>query len=178
MSKVIKNTASYFLFLILLSSCYNDYNDQKSKAISSLEKTTMQDYNKLKSLKNNDIESILKIAKLNLLEIEKKEFDSVAIELIYFEYRDYLNCINTIYESLKKIDNLNDIITNNSNQLQNMKDDYNNSRSKRDDLEKYLLEEIEIVKETSRSVNDVTKKIKQETIRFNNLNKQIEEFIN
>ena len=59
-----------------------------------------------------------------------------------------------------------------------MKDDYNNSRSKRDDLEKYLLEEIEIVKETSRMVNDVTKKIELETVRFNDLNKKIEEFIN
>ena len=178
MSNVIKNTISYFLFLILLFSCHNNYNNQKSNTISNLEKITIQDYNKLKSLKTNDVENTLEIAKLNLLKIEDKELDSITIELIYFEYRDYLNCINIIYESLKKINNLNSILTNNTNQLKNMKDDYNNSRSKRDDLEKYLLEEIEIVKETSRMVNDVTKKIELETVRFNDLNKKIEEFIN
>ena len=47
----------------------------------------------------------LKIAKLNLSKIEEK-LDSIEIRLIYFEYHNYLNCVNKLYENFQNINAL------------------------------------------------------------------------
>ena len=104
--------------------------------------------------------------------------DSINVELIYFEYRNYLNCINIIYENTREIDNLNHTLSNNANQLKDLKHDYINSRTERIDLDKYFFEEMKIVKETSKKVNTALKTTKKEVNRFNNLNEKIEQFIN
>ena len=178
MSRIIIKKTKYFILLILLISCNSHYNTKKLSVISELEQITKENHKDLNLLEINNIESILKIAKFNLSRLEEKQLDSIAIELIYFEYRDYLTCINIIHECVEEITNLRYMLSTNANQLKNMKADYKNSRFKRDDLDKYLLQESDIVKDASIKVRKIINVITREKVTFNNLNKKIEEIIN
>ena len=163
MSVIIKKNKFYIFLFIILISCNSYYNNKKLDAINQLQKTTTEDYKTLNLLVEDDVENTLKIAKLNLLKIEEKKLDSITMELIYFQYKAYLDCVNKIYEGVQEVNTLNTILTTNSKQLKNIKADYKYSRSKRDDLNKYLLEESNIVAETSVKtqslINDLEKQI-------------------
>ncbi len=178
MIKIIKRSASLFLIIILLSSCNNYYNSQRIKKIRTLQEKISEDYTNSESLKSKDIQNTLKIAKFNLSKIEEKRIDSITMELIYFEYRNYLNCINTLYENVQKIDEVYHKLSLNSIQLKNLHSDYKNSRSKREDLEGHLFEESKIIQNTSIELDNIVKTIEKENLKFNTLNRQIEELIN
>ena len=178
MSVIIKKNRFYIFLFIILISCNSYYNNKKLDAIVQLEKTTTKDYNNLNSLVENDIENTLKIAKLNLLKIEEKELDSITMELIYFQYKAYLDCVNKIYEGSQKVNTLNAILATNSKQLEHIKADYKHSRSKRDDLNQYLLEESNIVAETSVKIKSLINELEKQIIQFDIVNKEIELLIN
>ena len=177
MVRIITKNRVFLILLILFISC-NNYNTKQLNAISILETKTHKDYNNLKYLKSNDIKNILKIAKLNLSKIENKRLDSIAIELIYLEYREYLDCVNAIYEASKEINQLEKVLNNNLKQLKNMKSDYKNSKVKRNDLDLYLMQEKQIINNASNQVTEILRNMKTERRRFENINKKIEVFIN
>jgi hypothetical protein len=104
--------------------------------------------------------------------------DSINIEIIYFEYKNYLHCVNSIYEANQEIDELNNTLLINLNQLQDLKNDYINSKLKRIDLNNYFFEEMKIVQATSKKVNLTLDAIRKEINQFNYLNKKIEQFVN
>ena len=178
MPVIIKKNRFYIFLFIILISCNNYYNNKKLDAIVQLEKITTEDYNNLNSLVENDIENTLKIAKLNLLKIEEKELDSITMELIYFQYKAYLDCVNKIYEGSQKVNILNTILATNSKQLEHIKADYQHSRSKRNDLNQYLLEESNIVSETSVKIKSLINELEKQIIQFDIVNKEIELLIN
>ena len=176
MTAIIKKI-NYFILLILLISCGQSYNNEKIQTLLELEKITKADILKLQTLKKEDVQNILKIAKFNLSKIEDKKLDSIEIDLIYFEYRDYLHCINNLHEAMQIIKPLHNELSINETQLINIKTDYANSKERRLDLDKYLLQEKKIVTKTSMRVSDVINAINKEQQKFSSLNKKIEEII-
>jgi len=165
-----------FIFILLLISCKN--NKQQLNTIYKLEEITKADQNKLKLLETNKINKNLEIAKFNLLKIEEKKLDSIAFELIYFEYKNYINCVNTLHESTKDIERFRRILITNNNQLKNIKIDCQNLTLNKDDLNKYLTEESMIIKQTSTSIDELLYLIEDAQSQFLALNKQIENIIN
>lgn len=178
MSVIIKKNRFYIFLFIILISCTSYYNKKKLDAITQLQTTTNEDYKSLNLLAEDDIANTLKIAKLNLLKIEEKKLDSITMELIYFQYKAYLDCVNKIYEGSQEINALNTILATNSKQLEHIKADYKYSRSKRDDLNKYLLEESNIVAETSVKIKSLINELEKQIIEFNSVNKKMELLIN
>ena len=178
MSVIIKKNRFYIFLFIILISCNSYYNKKKLDAITQLQATTNEDYKSLNLLVEDDIANTLKIAKLNLLKIEEKKLDSITMELIYFQYKSYLDCVNKIYEGSQEINALNTILATNSKQLEHIKADYKYSRSKRDDLNKYLLEESNIVAETSFKIKSLINELEKQIIEFNSVNKKMELLIN
>ena len=177
MSVINAKNILYLLVAFLLLSCSNYYNFKKIKNISDLQSQTNRDHNLLKLLPILDLNNTLKIAKLNLSKIEEKKLDSIAIELIYFEYKEYLNCINIVYEGMQEINNLSNELSTNMQQLESIKSDYKNSRSKRDDLNTYLIKETEIVQITSIKVEKLVKELELQVLQFDTLNAKIESLI-
>jgi len=163
---------------MLFYSCNERYNTENIKNASILELKTSEDLQNINSLDIKALKNNLKIAKFNLSKIEEMQLDSITIELMYFEYRDYLHCINNLYESLNEIKNLKKLLSTNITQLANIKKDYKNSLKRRNDLDYYLFDESQIVKNTSEQVNQIIYTINHENKRFVNLNKTIEELIN
>tara|TARA_B100000700_G_scaffold330049_2_gene454352 strand:+ start:1656 stop:2189 length:534 start_codon:yes stop_codon:yes gene_type:complete len=176
MAEII-NKINYFIVIILLTSCVQNYNNEKINSLLELEQITKTDVQNLELLKKEDVQNILKIAKFNLSQIEEKKLDSMEIELIYFEYRDYLHCINNLHEVMNTIKTLQNTLSVNETQLKNIKYDYANSKERRSDLDKHLLQEKKIVLETSARVFEAINTIKKEKKKFSSLNKKIEEII-
>ena len=114
MFNIIGQNRKLFFLLIILTSCNNYHNRQKMHAITALENKTTDDFYNLTTLMTNDIENVLKIAEFNLSKIEDKKLDSIAMELIYFEYREYLQCVNIIYGASQEIENLKSTIVYNT----------------------------------------------------------------
>ena len=166
------------MIIILFISCYRHYNAEKTTTVLELEKITKNDISALQDLNTIDVDNSLKIAKLNLSKIEEKKLDSIEIRLIYFEYHNYLNCVNKLYENFQNINALKKTLTKNQVQLKNIKSDYKNSRERRGDLDKHLLHEKNIVNETSNKVFNTIKAINEEQIKFDKLNSKIEEILN
>ena len=173
-----KKNIQWFIIIILFISCYRHYNSEKTTTVVELEKITKNDISALQELNTIDVENSLKIAKLNLSKIEEKKLDSIEIRLIYFEYHNYLNCVNKLYENFQNINALKKTLTKNQFQLKNIKSDYKNSRERRVDLDKHLLHEKNIVNKTSNKVFNTIKAINEEQIKFDNLNSKIEEILN
>ena len=167
----------YLLVAILLTSCNNYYNFKQISIISDLQSKTEKDEDLLNLLPILDLNNTLKIARLNLSKIEEKKLDSIAIELIYFEYKAYINCINSVYEGIHEVNTLHKVLNENMQQLNNIQADYKNSRSKRDDLTPHLSKEAEIVKTTSLKVKKVVRKLETQIIAFDTLNTKIESLI-
>jgi len=176
MSTIIKKITFCLLLSTLLISCTN-YNTKKINVISDLESITRQDYNLLNLFPILELRNNLKIAKLNLAKIEEKKIDSITMELIYFEYKAYINCVTAVYESTQEIDLLNKVLATNMTQLKNIKSDYQNSRSKREDLTPHLIEEGEIVHETSLRIQGLINQLDIQILEFDSLNAEIEVLI-
>ncbi|MAQ31252.1 MAG: hypothetical protein CMD26_00755 [Flavobacteriales bacterium] len=163
---------------MLFYSCNERYNTENVKNTSILELKTSEDLHNINRLDIKALNNNLKIAKFNLSKIEEMQLDSITIELMYFEYRDYLHCVNNLYESLNEIEKLKTLLNTNITQLANIKKDYKNSRKRRNDLDYYLFEESQIIENTSIKVNQTIYTINYENKRFVHLNKKIEELIN
>jgi uncharacterized protein YukE len=86
--------------------------------------------------------------------------------------------VNKIYEGSQKVNILNTILATNSKQLEHIKADYQHSRSKRNDLNQYLLEESNIVSETSVKIKSLINELKKQITQFDVVNKEIELLIN
>jgi len=110
-------TSLLLAILIFLISCNKHYNSQKLQTINQLEKVIESDVSHLNSLNMHNIHSVLKIASFNLSKIEEGKMDSIEFEIIYNDYKAYINCINLIYENLLKIDQLHSMVEKNKNQL-------------------------------------------------------------
>ena len=175
---IFRKTITHLLIIMLFLSCNERYNTENIKNASTLELKTSEDLQNINSLDIKALKNNLKIAKFNLSKIEEMQLDSITIELIYFEYRDYLHCVNNLYESLNEIQNLKKLLNTNITQLSNIKKDYKNSQKRRSDLDDYLFDEAQIVENTSIKVNQIIYTINYENKRFVNLNKTIEELIN
>ena len=177
MSVIIKKNTFYLFVAIVFISCNSYYNTKKINTISKLQYKTDSDLNLLNSIPTSDLNNKLKIAKLNLAKIEKKKLDSIALELIYFEYKAYINCVNTVYEGMQEIKVLNQELHINHEQLKNIKYDYENSRAKRDDLIQHLTIEDKIVKATSSKVLQLVEKMETQILKFDTINSEIESLI-
>ena len=178
MSYILQKRTFIFILIMILFSCNNVKNNQQLKRINKLEKVTELDQNKLQSLAISEIEKKLKIAEFNLLKFERKKLDSTALELIYVEYKNYINCVNTLYESMQSINEFHKILTTNIDQLKNIKVDCQNSALNEEKLDKYLQQEDHVVFETSKSINRLVIEINYEASRFDTLNQQMENIIN
>ena len=170
---------SIFLVNILLFiSCQKNPNTHKITSINNLEKIALTDENNLKSINIEALQNNIKISKFNLMQLEEKELDSISIELIYFEYRDYLNCVNSMRLMLEKISNLKTEIAFNRNQLQHIKQDYLNSNNIRNDLDTHLIQERYYIKKVSTQIKQVVDLSEDLNEQFDTLNKEIELIIN
>tara|TARA_B100000579_G_C22571874_1_gene729296 strand:- start:66 stop:596 length:531 start_codon:yes stop_codon:yes gene_type:complete len=174
--KIIKRNIQCLIIIILFFAC-NQHNEEKIHTVLDLEKITERDILNLNALAIDDVESSLKIAKLNLSKIEEKKLDSIEVELIYFEYHSYLTCINKLYDYSQNINILKNKLATNQVQLKNIKSDYKNSRERRRDLDNHLLNEKQIVEETANKVFNTIKIINEEQSKFYSLNEKIEEII-
>ena len=116
----------------------------------------------------------IKISKFNLLALERKKLDSISIELIYFEYRDYLNCVNSMRLLIEKIDQLKHQLNSNIKQLQNLKKDYQDSKKRRNDLDTHLISEQFFIHETSQEIKKIINVNINIEEKFDSLNKEIE----
>lgn len=171
------NRIIFFLLIIIFTSCKNQYNNEKLHTISELEQNISRDFYNLNKLNMSEVQNALKIAKLNLAKIEEKKLDSVSIDLIYFEYSEYLSCVNTIYEGAKEIKKMPNLLKHNQSQLQDLKADYTNSKFRRDDLDDYLKQESSIINQTSSKLDLILTQLKREIYTFEEKNKKIEELI-
>ena len=129
--KIIRINIPCLIIIILFISCYRNYNAEKITTVLELEKITKSDVSALQKVNITGVENSLQIAKLNLSKIEEKKLDTIEIRLIYFEYHNYLNCVNKLYENSQKINTLKNTLANNQVQLKNIKSDYKNSRERR-----------------------------------------------
>ena len=175
---MIKTNISCLIIIILFISCTYHYNTEKINTVLELEKITQSDISDLHALSIKDVESALKIAKLNLAKIEEKKLDSIEVRLIYFEYHNYLTCVNKLYEHTQNINLLKSTLATNQLQLKNIKSDYKNSQERREDLDTHLLHEKQIIQKTSNKVFNTIKIINEEKLKFDDLNAKIEEIIN
>tara|TARA_B100000902_G_C27164382_1_gene840417 strand:+ start:174 stop:668 length:495 start_codon:yes stop_codon:yes gene_type:complete len=153
-------------------------NATQIEHIIILETDISNDRTHLNSIDINKLNNNLKIAELNLLKLEHKQLDSVSVELIYFQYRDYLNCINNIHTCIEENNRLKKELETNTIQLSNIKLDYQISNKERLDLDTHLIHETKFVQETSKSIMALIEKMNNQSEQFDSLNKNIENIIN
>ena len=104
--------------------------------------------------------------------------DSIAFELIYFKYKDYLSCVNNIYSYVEIIEKLNEELKINEVQLSNLIKEHQSSRGPRLDLNSYVENEKKLIESTSKKINELNINLKHEILRFDSLNLSIEKIIN
>ena len=178
MSQKTQTQTIIYLIIILFHSCYYFHNSNQLEKITELENIIDLDKKKMEELKANEIENMFNIARLNLDLLESKQLDSVAFSLIYYDYRNYIDCVNQMYTAYKELNQLSEALITNNTQIQNIKSDYLNSNVKRNDLDQYLLEEISIVKATSTTIDELVKIIDLTTTDFYQLNEKLENILN
>jgi len=178
MSQKIQNQTIIYLIIILFHSCYYFHNSNQLEKITEVEKIIDLDKKKMQEFRANEIEKMFNIARLNLDLLESKQLDSVAFSLIYYDYRNYIDCVNQMHEAYKEFNQLSEVLTMNNTQIKNIKSDYMNSNVKRNDLDQYLLEEINIVKATSKTIDELVKTIDFTVNDFYKLNEKLENILN
>ena len=178
MSQKIQNQTIIYLIIILFHSCYYLHNSNQLEKITELEKIIDLDKKKMKECRTNEIEKIFNITRLNLDLLESKQLDSIAFSLIYYDYRNYIDCVTQMYEAYKELNQFSEVLTINNTQLKNIKSDYMNSDVKRNDLDQYLLEEINIIKVTSKTIDELVKTIDVTVTDFYKLNEKLENILN
>ncbi len=173
------NNYNYLIILALLIhfSCSN-FNSSSLKELSELEYKIRLDKKKISHLKTFQTKKNLQLAKNNFLLLESMSLDSIAFELIYFKYKDYLSCVNNIYNYVEKIEKLNEELKINEVQLSNLIKEYQSSRGPRLDLNSYVENEKKLIESTSEKINELNINLKQEILRFDSLNLSIEKIIN
>ena len=164
------------LIYILFYSCKSP-NYQKIEKIENFEMVIVKDDNMLKSINIADLSNMLKIASFNFSQLEMKEIDSISLDLIYFEYRDYLNCVNDINKFIYQQKNLTQKLNFNKHQLTKIKLDYINSNTIRQDLDSHFENEIMITTNTSQKILNLIRLIENKTNEFDSLNRIIEKVI-
>ena len=167
----------FYIILACLFSCNSYYNSKKLQTISHLEQVLQDDEAGLKKININDIHNILKIASFNLSVFESKKIDSIGFEILYEDYKLYINCVNLIHESSIKLTSLKTSLKTNKHQLKKIKDDYMLSRGKRDDLDKYLVEEFDFIYQTSSEIKETISTIIRGEDAFFKLNSKMEKII-
>ena len=174
MYSFLKISISYLFIFSVFISCKKNYNEVEIEIINNLEEITVLDETKLSSINTLNLENYIKIAEFNLLKLEERELDSVSAELIYFEYREYLNYIHKISFILNESESLQKILTLNTNQLNNLKLDYLYANERRHDLDEHLKNEQNFVAETSKKIQKTIVILNEINEKFDSLNKQIE----
>ena len=165
--------------IIIFTSCQNNKTQNELKSINQLKSLTQADLHNLNLINIKQLQESILISELNLLELEKMEMiDSSHIELINFEYRNYLQCIRTIREIIMIIQEYKNILTYNAKQLSDLKLDYQNSKNTTNNLNLYLKEETTIVKNTSIEIEKLSKSAFNILEHFDSLNFKIENIIN
>tara|TARA_B100001113_G_C21090366_1_gene614050 strand:- start:493 stop:1029 length:537 start_codon:yes stop_codon:yes gene_type:complete len=173
---IITFFASYILIILYVACSHS--NTSQLKHITTLETDILKDQTYLNSIDINELNNHLKVAELNLLRLENKELDSISVELIYFQYRDYLNCINDIQKCIAKHNLLKKELGINTIQLSNIKLDYQRSNKERSDLDTHLIHETKLIQHTSKSIVELIDKFNNQSEQFDSLNKYIENIIN
>jgi hypothetical protein len=163
------------ILVLTISSCVQHRNEVH--VINTLQNINETNVRSINNLEIDIIESTLSLANLNLLELENMNLDSVSFNLIYLDYKLYLNCINNIYNSMQLVKEIKKELYNNTNQLGHLKDDYTHSNYRRKDLDRYLDDEKKYIENTSQDIVETINIIKLEIENFNSLNKSIEKII-
>ena len=172
----ITNFFASYIIILLFAACSSSNSNQLDH-IDVLELEMIKDESYLKSIDTNKLNQNLKIADLNLLRLENKKLDSISFELIYFQYRDYLNCLYDLKTCLLDNKKLEKEFKINKKQLSNLKLDYQVSKKKAIDLDRYLAQETDLIRKTSKSIFNHTKNYTNQKERFDSLNKSIEDII-
>lgn len=172
----ITNFFASYITILLFAACSSS-NSNQLEHIDLLEIEIIKDESYLKSIDTNKLNQNLKIADLNLLRLENKKLDSISFELIYFQYRDYLNCLYDLKTCLVENKKLDKELKINKNQLSNLKLDYYISKKKATELDKYLAQETDLIRKTSKSIFNHTENYNNQKERFDSLNKSIEDII-
>ena len=162
-----------FLLFLVLHACQNPFSKQ-IQIINDLEVSTVNNVSKLETINLTIVEQNLKIAKTNLLQLEDKNLDTLSFELIYFEYRKYLNCVNILQDSFEKVKQFKKQNTFNQEQLSNLKLDYKNSNIIRTDLDHYLQKERAFIKKTNKEIDKFVQEIHRNKLLFDSVNQIIE----
>ena len=160
--------------LIICGSCQKQKNKIEIKTIQELEQITLTDINTLENINTNQIKNNIKLGELNILQLEEKELDSISVDLIYFEYRAYLNYINQTTRIINSINNLKNTLMINQKQLNALKLDYMQSKNRRDDLDEYLKNEEKFVQTTSQEIKKINSILSELNPKFDTLNQKIE----
>ena len=166
-----------YIFIILYVACSSN-NTTQLEQIRMLENNIKKDQAYLNSIDMNALTNNINIAELNLLKLEDKQLDSISIELIHFQYREYLNCINNIQTFGAEKNYLKKELETNTVQLSNIKLDYQMSNKARLDLDTHLIQEAKFIQQTSNKIINFTADIKKQSENFDSLNKYIEDIIN
>ena len=165
------------LALLIHFSCSN-FNSSSLKELSELEYKIRLDKKKISQFKTLQTKKKLQLAKNNFLLLESMSLDSIAFELIYFKYKDYLSCVNNIYSYVEIIEKLNEELKINEVQLSNLIKEHQSSRGPRLDLNSYVENEKKLIESTSKKINELNINLKHEILRFDSLNLSIEKIIN
>ena len=163
--------------MILYVACSSS-NSTQIEHIRILETDIANDLTHLNSIDINKLNNNLKVAELNLIRLEHKQLDSISVELIYFQYRDYLSCINNMQSCILENNRLKKELETNTIQLSNIKLDYQSSNKERVDLDTHLIHETKFVQQTSKSIMALIEKMNNQFEQFDSLNKNIENIIN
>jgi len=172
---IITFFASY-IFMILYVACSSS-NATQLEHIRILEIDIANDRKHLNSIDIHELNNNIKVAELNLLKLENKKLDSIAVELIYFQYRDYLNCINDIQTCVLENNRLKKELDINTIQLSSIKLDYQSSNKGRLDLDTHLIHETKFIQQTSKSIMALIENCNNQGDQFDSLNKSIENII-
>ena len=166
--------SAILFILIICNSCQNKQNKIKIQTIEELEEITLSEINNLKNININEIKNNIKLGNFNILQLEAKGLDSISVELIYFEFRHYLNYINKTTTMMHSINDLKNTLQLNHQQLNKLKLDYTHSRDRRDDLDSHLKNEAILVETTSKKIEKITDLLTELNVEFDSLNKKIE----
>ena len=165
------------LTLLFHFSCSN-FNSSSLKELSDLEYKISLDKKKISHFKTYQTKKKLELAKNNFLLLESMRLDSIAFELIYFKYKDYLDCVNNINSYVEIIEILSEELKENEIQLSNLIKEYQSSRGPRLDLNFHVETEKKLTESTSEKINELQINLKMENLRFDSLNHSIEKIIN
>ena len=164
--------AHIFIFSVFIS-CQNN-NKIEIRTVEKLEEITLSDTEILNNININNIQNNIRLGEFNILKLEERQLDSISVELIYFEYREYLNYINLATNIVHSINNLKDMLTINGEQLNKLKLDYQESKERRNDLDRHLKNEKIFVENSSKEIKKVTTVLNEMNEQFDSLNKIIE----